>query len=155
MSTPSPNRPDRARKLQRQLEALELRRMGFSYVEIGARIGCSKSAAHRYVDEAMAEASEQVRGEANVIKAEEISRLDGMLRGLWPTARKGNHGAVDRVLKIMERRARLLGLDAPVKVAATNKEGDEDADPTRYIVPVPAGMEMDEWLRKFGPSAPQ
>ena len=35
---------------------------------------------------------------------------------LWPSGRRvqaGDEKAVDRALKIMERRARLLGLDAP------------------------------------------
>ena len=33
--------------------------------------------------------------------------------------------AIDRVLKIMERRAKLLGLDAPAKTALTNPSGDK------------------------------
>jgi hypothetical protein len=74
----------------------------------------------------MAEARAQIDTDASELKAEELSRLDGMLRGLWPDARKGSHGAVDRVLKIMERRAKLLGLDAPVKVGLG---GDKDAPP--------------------------
>lgn len=116
----------KARKLEGQGKALELRRMGFGYVEIAEKIGCSKSQAHRYVKEAMADARVQIDADASEIKTEEISRLDGMLRGLWPDARKGNHGAVDRVIKIMERRAKLLGLDAPLKMA---HGGDGDAPP--------------------------
>ena len=33
--------------------------------------------------------------------------------------------AVDRAVKLMERRAKLLGLDAPTKVAPTNPNGDQ------------------------------
>lgn len=33
--------------------------------------------------------------------------------------------AIDRAIKVMERRARLLGLDAPTKVAPTNPDGDK------------------------------
>ena len=35
--------------------------------------------------------------------------------------------AIDRLLKIQERRARLLGLDKPTKVASTNPNGDKAA----------------------------
>ena len=40
----------------------------------------------------------------------------------------GNYHAVDRVLKIMERRAKLLGLDAPAKVTQTTVDGKDIED---------------------------
>lgn len=42
---------------------------------------------------------------------EELSRLDGMWTELHAKARKGDLGAIDRALKIMDRRSRYLGLD--------------------------------------------
>lgn len=116
----------KAVRMQRQQAALELRRSGLGYVEIGNQLGIGKSQAHRLVTAALKEAAEQINAEADELRAEEISRLDGMLRGLWPDARKGNVGAVDRVLRIMERRAKMLGLDAPMKLA---HGGDKDAPP--------------------------
>ena len=53
----------------------------------------------------------------------EIARLDGMLEKLWPKARRGEVSAVDRVLKIGERRAKLLGIEAPVRIETTGKDG--------------------------------
>jgi transposase-like protein len=114
---------NKALKIQRQQAALELRRAGQDFREIARRVGCSKSAAHRYVKAALEGAIEQIATEATELKAEEISRLDGMLAGLWGDARKGDVAAVDRVLRIMERRSKLLGLDAPVKLAHTGKDG--------------------------------
>jgi DNA-binding transcriptional regulator LsrR (DeoR family) len=144
-----------ARTLHLQIQALELRRLGFGYREIAAHLGIGRTRAHQLVTHAMEESRAQVAEAVDAIKALEISRLDGMLRGLWPNARKGGLGAVDRVLKIMERRAKLLGLDAPVRISATNKDGDQDADPTRYIVPVPAGMALEEWVQEYGHKALQ
>lgn len=103
----------KARKLEHQRQALELRRMGYGYTEIGQKIGLGKSQAHRLVTAALAEARDQVNTGADELRSEEVSRLDAMLAGLWPVARKGGVAAVDRVVKIMERRAKLLGLDAP------------------------------------------
>ena len=51
------------------------------------------------------------------VLGEELDRLDKMLQGLWSEARRGNYHSIDRVLRIMERRARYLGLDAPDRVA--------------------------------------
>lgn len=41
----------------------------------------------------------------------ELERLDALQSALWPEAMRGKHLAVDRILQISERRARLLGLD--------------------------------------------
>lgn len=113
----------RARSLDRQLKALELRRMGKSYHEIAAALGMGRSQAHKLVQDGLAEARAQVAADAAELRAEEVSRLDAMLAGLWPDARRGHLGAVDRVLRLMERRARLLGLDAPEKKALGGLEG--------------------------------
>lgn len=48
--------------------------------------------------------------------------------------------AVDRAIKLMERRARLLGLDAPTKVAPTTPDGDKP-----YVVTIQASP-LDEQL---------
>jgi len=45
----------------------------------------------------------------------ELARLDQLLVAMWPKAMQGSGWAVERCLSIMERRARLLGLDAPTK----------------------------------------
>jgi len=46
----------------------------------------------------------------------EGARLDRMQRAVWPAAISGDIKAGAQVLRIMERRARLFGLDAPTKV---------------------------------------
>jgi len=43
----------------------------------------------------------------------EALRLDQMQAALWQRATDGEVRAIDRILRIMERRARLLGLDEP------------------------------------------
>lgn len=51
-------------------------------------------------------------------------------------------------LQIMDRRAKLLGLDKPQKIAATDPEGQElPAGPV--LVALPAQLGADEWARTF------
>lgn len=119
--------PARAAALEKQAKALELRRAGLGFEEIGRQLGIGKSQAHRYVVKALADARAQIRASADELKSEDLSRLDAMLTGLWPRARKGEAVAVDRVLKIMERKARMLGLDAPTRTALEG--GGEGAPP--------------------------
>jgi len=62
--------------------------------------------------------------DAEEVRRLEIQRLDAMLLGLWPKARAGHEGAVDRVLKISQRRAELLGLDAPKRQEMSGPGGN-------------------------------
>ena len=55
----------------------------------------------------------------------EGARLDRLHQAVWDAAINGDCYAIDRVLKLMERRAKLFGLDAPNKVAQTNVAGTE------------------------------
>ncbi len=130
----------KVRTLERQRQAVELRRMGLGYEAIAAQIGIGKSQAHRLVIAGMQDARAQIEAGADELRAEELSRLDGMLQGLWPRARKGEAAAVDRVLKIGERRAKLLGLDAPTRTALEG--GGEGAPPivteARVAIYIPA-----------------
>lgn len=100
------------RLAERAKQALGLRRAGASYEQIGAQLGITRSAARKVVTKAIARIP---RDDAEQVLQLELDRLDALLRGLWPQAVKGHGGAVDRVLRVMERRARLLGLDAPTK----------------------------------------
>jgi len=131
MSLNTTNAARAAKGLEHQRQALELRRMGLGYEAIGAQLGLGKSQAHRLVQAALADCREQVTAHADELRSEELSRLDGMLQGLWPRARKGEAAAVDRVLKIGERRAKLLGLDAPTRTALQG--GGDDAPPIHTV----------------------
>lgn len=116
----------RARKLERQAQALDLRRKGLGYTQIAAQLGIALGTAHGLVKSGLADAEAQIDASARDLKAVELSRLDAMLAGLWEKAKNGGLEAIDRALKIMERRHKLLGLDAPIKVGIG---GDPDAPP--------------------------
>ena len=106
--------PAAIERAKRRAQALELRAAGRKYREIAETLDYSSPQhAHRDVK---TELDALVKGPALEVLSEELDRLDKMLQGLWSEARRGNVHAVDRVLRIMERRARYLGLDAPDRV---------------------------------------
>ena len=115
------------RATEHREKALQLRRAGHGYRVIGERLGLSKARAHQLVQEGLEEAKAQIVAHADELRTEEISRLDGMLPKLYAAAEAGDVQAVDRVLKIGERRAKLLGLDAPVRTSLQG--GGDDAPP--------------------------
>ena len=95
------------------LRALELRKAGATYEAISQMLGySSKSTAFNAVNKLMQTTKREASKEAFEM---ELRRLDDLLMALWPMARQGELPAIDRTLKIMESRRKLLGLDAPVQ----------------------------------------
>lgn len=108
--------PRRARAAERERQASDLRRAGASYQKIAATLGISREGARKAVMRAMDRARKLATEDAREILERELERLDELQVALWPKARAGVPGSVDRVLRVMERRAKLLGLDAAQRV---------------------------------------
>lgn len=98
----------------RHKQALELRMAGYGYQDIADRLGY-KSTASAY-DAIQSALKKTLQEPADAVRSLEVKRLDTMLSGIWVAVRNGNLQAIDRALKIMTRRAELLGLDAPARV---------------------------------------
>ena len=97
----------------RQLEALALRKAGVQYADIATKLGYrAASGAWRAVRAALKKTLQEPAEELRVLAE---ARLDAMLLAIWPQVAKGSHGAIDRALRIEQRRAELRGLDAPTK----------------------------------------
>ncbi len=73
---------------ERTVEALELRKAGLSYRQIGERLGISAAAAHKLVSKALGEISERARDVAQETLALELERLDAMTALLWEEPRQ-------------------------------------------------------------------
>jgi DNA-binding CsgD family transcriptional regulator len=106
---------------ERENTALELRKAGYTCAKIGQALGISGSAANQTLCRALARLEAQSKESAADYRRIQLERLDGMLTAMWKPAINGDPQAVDRVLKIEERRSKLLGLDAPEKTTETLK----------------------------------
>lgn len=105
---------------ERRVEALKRRIAGGSYRAIARELGVSEAQAFRDVQAELDKLAQQAQEEASRLRVLELRRLDEMLIRLSPmlypkSGDNVNLGAIDRALKIMERRAKLLGLDAPTQ----------------------------------------
>lgn len=102
--------------IERERRVLELRRAGVSFDLIATQVGYrDRGAAYKAYKRALARTLQQPAAELRDL---EVDRLDRLLTAVWPKALRGDLAAVDRVLRVAERRARLLGLDAPVSVVS-------------------------------------
>jgi hypothetical protein len=100
---------------ERRTKALELRKQGKSFGQIGAEMGVSEQRAHALVTQELQRLNQHRSEEAAAVCRLEVERLDEMFAGLWAQARQGDGPAIDRALAIMARRAKLLGLEAAEK----------------------------------------
>ncbi len=139
------NSADDDRIAARRAEAIRLRVSGKTIRAIAKELSISVSTAHADVRETMAEVAKAARDDAETELATDLERLDNALsivlevlnRGATAGTDDGDEPgdifdglteqqelklkAVDRLVKIQEQRAKLLGLYAPAKqeIAAT------------------------------------
>lgn len=104
----------RATALKKALRALELRTHGFSYEDIAQNVGfANRQNAHRAVKKAMEHLPQEATRDMRDV---ELLKLDRLESSLWSQAESGDTASVTAILKVMERRAKLTGLDKPIKV---------------------------------------
>ena len=98
----------------RELLVLELRLAGASYTQIQSEVGFKGPSGVHY---ALKRAMERNTIEGtDQLRALECGRLDKMQAAIWPQVLRGDAEAVRTVIRIMQRRALMMGLDAPIKI---------------------------------------
>ena len=125
----------KVRAHERHLQALELRKAGVTYEVIATQLGYANASGARKAVVSALKAT--LREPAAELRELELARLDAMLLPLWRRVQSGDEKAIDRALRIMERRARLLGLD--------RKTADGEASEPVKIVVEYADMEPPSW----------
>lgn len=106
-----------AKRATRELEAVRLRKAGKTYRQIAEDLGVCEATAFQDVRRVLDRTRKLSNEEGEQIRAIELERLDAALESLQSRITKGEPRAIEVMLKIQERRARLLGLDAPTKVS--------------------------------------
>ena len=101
----------------KSIEALELRKKGKSYRQIAAEVGYANAGgAYKAVRRELDLIAKQCSEEARQVRDLELQRLDDLYVTANEAVEGGSETAIDRCLRIMERRAKLLGLDAAEKI---------------------------------------
>lgn len=121
-AVPSPELVDK------EIRVLELRRVGLTWSRIAEEVGYADhtgayAAYKRAIKRTMQQPADELRGQ-------EIDRLDRLQVAIWPSAMKGDTRAILTIIRLMERRAKLLGLDKPIKIEQeiTTWVGDDSID---------------------------
>jgi hypothetical protein len=126
--------------LERESEVLRLRRIGLTFDLIAKQLNYSHaSGAHKaYVNAC----NRIVRSDVNDLRDVETDRLDIAQSAVWAGVLRGDVPSVTALIRIMERRARLLGLDMPTKsqIEVTNTDGNTiDSEVARLVALLDSG----------------
>jgi hypothetical protein len=109
---------------EKEKKVLELRRGGLTFDLIAERLGyANASGAQKAYERAC---SRIVYDDVVALRNAEMDRLDIAQAAIWNEVLQGRIQAVIALMKIMERRARLLGLDMPVKTQLEVTHYDRD-----------------------------
>jgi transposase-like protein len=105
--------PRRIASREKMVEMLRLKKAGASYADIATKFGCAKSLVFRLISRAM---SELPREDAEQLRTMELERLDSALLVATRIMSTSNRDemklrAIDRIVRISERRSILMGLD--------------------------------------------
>ena len=124
MSNPRQNKAD-ADERQKALRAMQLRTAGATYHSIAESLDyADESGARKAVNRLLSRTEHDAVGELRAVEGE---RLDALQRAAWPSAIRGDLDAIKTVLAVIDRRMKLYGLAAPVRVDVGGVSHDEFA----------------------------
>lgn len=114
--------------VDKELMVLNYRRGGYTWDEIAQKTGyADASGAYLAYKRAIKRTMQQP---ADEIRQQEIDRVDRLQLAIWGKAMQGDIRAVLAIAKLMERRAKLLGLDKPIEIKqeVTTWDGSDAID---------------------------
>lgn len=106
---------EKANIIDRQVLALDLRKSGKSFRAIATKLDISLGQAFKDVQKSLQESLANRNDDAEELRQLELDRLDDLTSALDHWVKAGSVPAANAMLRVMERRAKLLGLDAPTK----------------------------------------
>jgi hypothetical protein len=100
----------------RRARLVQLKLAGVDYESIARQLGYSSPAdARKDLTRAFDASARRLDHDTQELRALELARLDRLQAATWTSALAGDVKAVETSLRIIDRRCRLLGLDAPTK----------------------------------------
>ena len=98
----------------RKSMALDLRVKGYSQAEIAKQLGVTQPTVSRYIQAALNERQEM---SVNAWRRLEEARIEAIERSMWQALGRGNTQAALVLTRLLDRRAKLYGLDMPPAIA--------------------------------------
>jgi hypothetical protein len=100
---------------QRRRAILEMRRSGFSSQQIADNLGIEWEDAVPIIREVMDGIVSATTENVASGRALDLLRIDEAIKAVSPAADMGDPKSIDALMKLLDRRAKLAGLDAPTR----------------------------------------
>src|SRR5262245_46964231 len=113
---------DEAKRHARASQALDLRIAGATYRQIAAQLAVNERTVYYDVQQALATLDAATKDKAERLRDLEAARLDRLTVALAPGIKAGIPAAIMAAVRVMDRRAKLFGLDAPMQIAGPGGE---------------------------------
>lgn len=108
--------------MERQTQALELRKSGAQLSDIAKHFGVSAPAVYKWIQKALVPLRAELQAAAEELRAMEVAKLDRLLRAAWPRAigkqradgsyeKEPDLDAIDTVHGLIKTKCNLLGLN--------------------------------------------
>lgn len=118
--------------IRRRSRALQLRTTGATYDAVARVIATEfklpkydRARAFQDVDFALGEISRDYKHAAEALRTQDLEILNRLQMAFWEKAMGGDPKSGATLIKILERRARLLGTDAPVQIRVEDEVNKE------------------------------
>ena len=95
---------------------MELRKTGATIRSIALAVGVSERQVRNDIERELLQEAERAERATRQYRSLQNSRIEALTFSLWRQAVGGDVAAVGQIVRLMERQARLLGLDGPVLV---------------------------------------
>lgn len=107
----------------RRAAGLDMLRAGASYDAIASTLGYVDAAyAKKDIDRLLVSEVDKSREEHRAL---ELSRLSGLIMAHWAAAKRGDGPSTDRISKLIDLRAKILGLYAPTRTEVVSIDAIE------------------------------
>jgi len=114
----SVHRPDPAREITRtqaMTEVVRLKRSGMTYDDITAKTGVPRGTAAAWVRAALRQATLERSHEAELLRTEQVERLETLLEAVWKAALEGSPVHVAEARRLIVAIADIQGVRQPIQ----------------------------------------
>lgn len=150
---------------RKRVRAMQLRGLGWTYeaiaqallpcdehrpdglhsCELCVRMYANRASAKRAVDKILADEYDAASDTREAMRRHQLSQIDLLLRRIMPEAMGNGDGHLEaqrNAIRALDRRARLLGLDAPTRVSISTELDTQIAELYDQLVQLPSDVQL-------------
>jgi hypothetical protein len=119
----------KAKTAKLKAQILEFKQLGLSFRAIASKLNCSVGNVHKHYTNMLKELQAENLKQAESYQFLQLQRLEALILPLHVKANKGDVSAAMALVRVYDSITKLVGADAPTKIAPTTPDGKSPYDP--------------------------